>query len=290
MSLKKHESALTIEEQVNNLKSLNLIIKDEQLAKDFLNDISYFRFIKSFSIGLKPKNGNYYDNISFKQLEELYLFNAEFRQILFTQIEKVEINLRCRISNYFCLKYGVLGYKDSNNFSNRKYHTAFLNEISIEINRNKRVPFIYNFRNNYIDGDIPLYALVEIISFGTLSKLFKNMHNADKKIIALTYNVSYTYFESWIESISYIRNICAHYGRLYNAKLTKTPKLYQQYTKKHISNIRIFGVLCCIKHLVKNDIHWTNFVKKLEKLFQQYSYVDKNTMGFPADWKDILLI
>ena len=45
MSLKKHESALTIEEQVNNLKSLNLIIKDEQLAKDFLNDISYFRFI-----------------------------------------------------------------------------------------------------------------------------------------------------------------------------------------------------------------------------------------------------
>lgn len=231
MSLKKHESALTIEDQVNNLKSLNLIIKDEQLAKDFLNDISYFRFIKAFSIGLKPKNGNYYDNISFKQLKELYLFNAEFRQILFTQIEKVEINLRCRISNYFCLKYGVLGYKDSNNFSNRKYHTAFLNEISIEINRNKRVPFIYNFRNNYIDGDIPLYALVEIISFGTLSKLFKNMHNADKKIIALTYNVSYTYFESWIESISYIRNICAHYGRLYNAKLTKTPKLYQQYTK-----------------------------------------------------------
>lgn len=50
-------------------------------------------------------------------------------------------------------------------------------------------------------------------------------------MIALTYNVSYTYFESWIESISYIRNICAHYGRLYNAKLTKTPKLYQQYTK-----------------------------------------------------------
>lgn len=142
MSLKKHESALTIEDQVNNLKSLNLIIKDEQLAKDFLNDVSYFRFIKAFSIGLKPKNGNYYDNISFKQLKELYLFNAEFRQILFTQIEKVEINLRCRISNYFCLKYGVLGYKDSNNFSNRKYHTAFLNEISIEINRNKRVPSI----------------------------------------------------------------------------------------------------------------------------------------------------
>ncbi len=55
----------------------------------------------------------------------------------------------------------------------------------------KRVPFIYNFKNNYIDGDIPLYALVEIISFGTLSKLFKNMHNADKKMISTIYKKTY---------------------------------------------------------------------------------------------------
>lgn len=34
--------------------------------------------------------------------------------------------------------------------------------------------------------------------------------------------------ESWLESISYVRNICAHYGRLYNAKLSKTPMLYKE--------------------------------------------------------------
>ena len=114
--------------------------------------------------------------------KELYLFNAEFRQILFTQIEKVEINLRCRISNYFCLKYGVLGYKDSNNFSNRKYHTAFLNEISIEINRNKRVPFIYNFRNKktntYIlmESDISFFVYSFFLHPGLFSvPLSKNL-------------------------------------------------------------------------------------------------------------------
>ena len=32
---KKHESALTIEEQVNNLKSLNLIIKEWTTSKRF---------------------------------------------------------------------------------------------------------------------------------------------------------------------------------------------------------------------------------------------------------------
>lgn len=49
------------------------------------------------------------------------------------------------------------------------------------------------------------------------------MKNADKKAVATTFGIGYTYFESWIESIAYVRNICAHYGRLYNAKLSKTP-------------------------------------------------------------------
>ena len=40
--------------------------------------------------------------------------------------------------------------------------------------------------------------------------------------------------------ISYVRNICAHYGRLYNAKLSKTPMLYKEYTQAGIANNRIF--------------------------------------------------
>ena len=43
--------------------------------------------------------------------------------------------------------------------------------------------FIRNFKENYVNGDIPLYALVEILSFGMLSKFYKNMHSVDKKEI-----------------------------------------------------------------------------------------------------------
>lgn len=35
------------------------------------------------------------------------------RHLLFTQIEKVEVNLRCRVANYFSCTYGVPGYKDA---------------------------------------------------------------------------------------------------------------------------------------------------------------------------------
>lgn len=101
MCLKEHQLPLDVEEQIENLKSLGLVIEDEDSAKAFLNDVSYFRFVKAYSLGLKPKNGKYQDGTTFHMLKELYLFNSNFRQLLFPLIERVEINLRCRLANYF---------------------------------------------------------------------------------------------------------------------------------------------------------------------------------------------
>lgn len=286
--LKQHQPSMTIDEQVENLKSNGLIVEDEDYAKKILNDISYFRLIKAYSLNLKAKNGKYGDKVTFEQIVELYLFNANFRQIIFPQIEKIEINVRCRIANYFAEKYGVLGYLEADNFVNPEYHQTFLEDIEEEIRRNAKAPFVKNFHENYEGGNLPIYALVEVFSFGTLSKFYKNMKNPDKKAVAKSFGVGYTYFESWLESISYVRNICAHYGRLYNAKLSKTPILYKEYSQSGIGNNRIFGVLLCIKHLLKSDSHWKLFVQEVESLFDKYEQVDIKTMGFTENWKGLL--
>jgi len=219
---------------------------------------------------------------------ELYLFNANFCQLIFPEIEKVEINVRCRTANYVAEKYGVLGYLEKKNFVNESYHEIFLQDINDEIKKNSKAPFVRNFRENYVGGQLPIYALVEVFSFGTLSKFFKNMTNMDKKSIASTFGVGYTYFESWLESISYVRNICAHYGRIYNAKLSKTPILYKEYSSAGIGNNRIFGVLLCLKYLLKKDEHWKLFVERIELLFEKYENVSIKTMGFPDNWKALL--
>ena len=286
--LKKHQPPMTIDEQVENLKSKGLIVEDEGYAKKILNDISYFRLIKAYSLNLKPKNGYYEGKVTFEQLVELYLFNANFRQIIFPEIEKVEINVRCRIANYFAEQYGVLGYLEVANFVNPKYHKSFINDIEEEIKRNSKALFVKNFRDNYEGGELPIYALVEVFSFGTLSKFYKNMKNPDKKAVAVSFGIGYKYLESWLESVSYVRNICAHYGRLYNAKLSKTPILYKEYSEVGIGNNRIYGVLLCLKHLLKNDSHWNIFIDNIELLFEKYPNVDINTMGFPKKWKTLL--
>ena len=286
--LKQHQPPMTIDEQVENLKSIGLIVDDEEYAKKILNDISYFRLVKAYSLNLKPKNGCYDKQTTFKEIVDLYLFNANFRQIIFPEIEKVEINVRCRVANFFAEQYGVLGYLQAENFADENYHAQFLKDINEEIGRNSKAPFVRNFRENYEGGNLPIYALVEVFSFGTLSKFYKNMLNKDKKAIAKSFGVGYTYFESWLESISYVRNICAHYGRIYNAKLSKTPILYKEYTQVGIGNNRIYGVLLCLKHLLKNDVHWNLFVDKIELLFDKYQYVKISTMGFPENWRELL--
>ena len=286
--LKKHQPPMTIDEQVENLKNIGLIVDDEEYAKKILNDISYFRLIKAYSLNLKSKNGCYNKQTAFKEIVDLYLFNSNFRQLIFPEIEKVEINVRCRLANFFAEQYGVLGYLQAENFSNENYHAQFLEDIKEEVRRNSKDPFVRNFKENYEGGNLPIYALVEVFSFGTLSKFYKNMLNKDKKAIAKTFGVGYTYFESWLESISYVRNICAHYGRIYNAKLSKTPILYKEYTQVGIGNNRIYGVLLCLKYLLKDDDHWNLFVDKIELLFDKYPCVQISTMGFPENWKVLL--
>ena len=285
--LKKHQEPLDVLQQIENLKNLGLKIDDEEKAIEFLNNVSYFRLIKAF--GIKEKNSNFPEGITFDNIKGLYIFNAKLRHLLFAQLEKVEVNLRCRIANYFSCKYGIFGYKDANNFKMPEYHAKFLNDIETEINRNKKAAFVRNFQDNYDGGDLPFYALVELFSFGTLSKFFKNMKNSDKKEIAKSYGVGYTYLESWFEHLAFVRNICAHYGRLYNSNLSISPILYKQYTDLGVSSLRVFASLVCLKHLLPNDKHWNNFIVKVSLLIDDFPCVNKDYLGFPnLEWEKLL--
>ena len=66
---------------------------------------------------------------------------------------------------------------------NVKYHQEFLKDVHEEIRRNSKAPFVKNFRMNYAGGMLPIYALMEVFSFGTLSKFYKNMKNTQISII-----------------------------------------------------------------------------------------------------------
>ena len=141
---KSHQAPIDVNEQIENLISLDLEIEDKDYAKSVLNRVSYYRIVKAYSITLK-ENGKYIDGTTFENIVDLYLFDMELRHILFSLIEHIEVYLRAVITNYFSLKYGNFGYKDLSNYKKKNFQKSTIKELEKEIKRNKKSPFIHNF-------------------------------------------------------------------------------------------------------------------------------------------------
>ncbi len=244
--------------------------------------------IKAYSINLK-KNGHYKEGVSFEDVVELYNFNAEFRNILFKLLEHIEISLRACIGNYFSIKYGNFAYLDVDNFDKKEYQEKVIMRIGKEIERSSKTGFIKHFRQNYEESKIPFYAAIEVTTFGTLSMMYKNMKLDDKKTIAKEFgkSISHYQFASWIENFAFVRNECAHYGRLYDVKISKTPRLLKKHKNMGIKNNRIFITLLHLKMVTDEEIY-IKFYKELYALITLYPNVELNKMGFPDNWRELL--
>lgn len=117
-----------------------------------------------------------------------------------------------------------LGYRDKKNFINEKSHQDSLSELDMLIEKSRKGELFVEHHFQKYDGEFPIWAAIEVTSFGFLSKFYRNLSEDLKRHIAKNYyNVTYLYMESWLQTLSNVRNVCAHYGRLYNKQLTFKP-------------------------------------------------------------------
>ena len=94
----------------------------------------------------------------------------------------------------------------------------------------------------------------------------------------------------WLKCLSYVRNICAHYGRLYNRPLTSKPRLDYRSKRMGIQQDRIFAHIYTLKQLIYDQDKWKDFITRLEALISSYKeVVELKRIGFPEDWEAILM-
>ncbi len=137
----------------------------------------------------------------------------------------------------------------------------------------------------------PVWKTLEVVSFGTLSKLFENFSDKHiKKTIAREFNLpQHIYLESWIKSIAVLRNCIAHHSRIWNRKFPLKPQLPQRLNGQWVdcsqmSRAKLYAQLCCLAYL-QNHIHPGNdFKLQLKSLLKAHPNVDVAAMGFPAGW------
>ena len=289
--------ALTYDQQIDRLKNVhNLSISDDAAALEILKKVNYYR-LSAYGLGLSQKDDKekYIDGISLEHIYRLYEFDSIFRNILIHVIEQLEIQLRTQISNFLALKYGSEGYVDPAHFTEKKtkngepVHTTVMESFNKEREHQKNAPFVKHHMAKY-EGHFPVWVAVELFTFGNLSSLYSIMVLEDRKEIARLYNTEPKYLGSWILVLVEIRNICAHYSRLYNMPLKQTPHLYPEYQKYRVGTInKVFPALLAIKRMLNCDERWNAFEIQLEALIDEYSDgVRLSFMGFPKEWREVL--
>ncbi len=67
--------------------------------------------------------------------------------------------------------------------------------------------------------------LTEVMSFGTLSHMYKSMLRQDQRVVAQRYGIQASFLKSWMHHCVYVRNLCAHHSRLWDRVWAIRPQL-----------------------------------------------------------------
>ena len=285
------EKPLTFEEQIALLRQRGLGFVDVGKAQHVLSHVSYFR-MKSY---LTPLTSNkeqwiFKPDVTFETAYQLYKFDSKLRKLIAAELEKVEVSVRTQMAYLLARDYGSFWFMEKDNFTNSEKHTSLLASISAELARSDDDQ-IMRFKREYNDDMPPAWMTMEVSSFGTLSMLYNYLKPGHtKRDIAKFYGVSDSVFESWLHSIVYVRNICAHHSRLWNRALRIRPLFPRKTVKPFLSvaaiNNRVYYVLSIIQYLMQTINPPSTFSARLKQLISDFPEVNPSAMGFPKNWEE----
>ena len=282
---------LSYPDQVNLLKSRGLKWEDENKIRHLLENVGYYRLSGYWYPLLADKKKHIFKlGANFETVFNLYKFDKELRRLIVVELEKIEIAVRSKVAHLLSLTYDPFWIEDTSLFANRKKYDTTIAKINEEFCRSDE-EFIASFKSKYSNPLPPAFMILEISSFGTLSLLYNNLKPGFKKReIANYFGLSDTVFSSWLHSIVYIRNVCAHHARLWNRLMSIQPLSPRNpknswLTNPQVNNKRVYYLLSMIVYLLNTISPNHTFKQKIERLFLKYPNVDIRAMGFPLDWK-----
>jgi len=180
---------LTIQDQISFLKQQGLIIPNLESASKILQTVSFYR-LSGYTLPFKQPHHSlgprkFKENITFELIWHIYQFDKELRLLVSDAIEAIEITFRTSLVNTMSLLYGSHWYLDRELFKNQRHYASFLKGVD-QIVRDKAEVFIKHYYDQYHSPVYPpIWMLVECLSFGTCSKLFRNL-----KLVADKRNIS----------------------------------------------------------------------------------------------------
>ena len=272
---------------ITKLKSQNLTVLDEPNANIVLSKINYFRFKIYLRPFLDITTKQFRVNRTFEDAYEIYSFDEELKNILFSIISQIEINLRTKLDQYITAytnnPFWYLGNKflRSQDDFTIHYKEKYINDICKDF---KEMP--------------PFWIMSELSTFGNILAIFEAI---DKKPFALSHNknlldeLSQDFgaknlkeLNSWLKLISDVRNRVAHHSRVWDCNYREPHGIRQNLVPNlqpsQPNKIYLFFVI--LETLHQKQIVGKDIKIEIKTLLQKYPTAQRfiNSMGIPQGW------
>ncbi len=285
-----NQPQISVEDQIQLLKSEGLSFPKEGQALHLLQNISMFR-MKSYLKPFRQHNSRQFkEGATFEEAYNIYKFDAELRKMICSELEKIEVSIRTQLSLTMGNAAGIYWFENPINFRDANHHSHLLRKLSEELNRSDDdaiVAFIQNYSNPFP----PSWMTFEVSSFGTLSMMYRWLKAGQaRRQVARFYGLSDSVMESWLHTIVYVRNICAHHSRLWNRKLSINAIIPRRTQLPFITipndTKKVFYVLSIILYFLQTINPNNTFSNRFKILLSKYPQIDTSAMGFPFSWQE----
>jgi abortive infection bacteriophage resistance protein len=275
---------ITITEQIELLKSQNLIFGDESKAEQFLQHNNYYRlsgYWQKYQIDHDKGKNNFVDNTTFEQIIAIYELDVLLRNILQKGIVILEVSFRSKFAYYMAhsAPNGQLLYHEHNSYNNKiskdEKPGDLLKKINKEIERSidKSVTLPYQRVK-----DIPILISIEMLSFNTVSRMYSRWINREiNKKVSGDFKLFKDYGCS-IKVIRYmvvLRNMCAHQERIWNKRLVIDQVVDKEYLQKFgpsnkASQWRVISILMALVDDINRNQSYSQDVMNLCKQNEEF--------------------
>lgn len=289
--MKYGKPSLTYEQQADLVLSRGLAA-DRRVLIEKLRAVGYYRLCAYWHPFKRPDN-SFEPDTALETVWQRYTFDRQLRLMVMDAIERVEVALRSALVTDLTLRFGPFAHIDPRAFPGMHPddHRRLLDELRDGAQRSSEV-FVEHFKRTYDDfPDLPLWAAAEIMTFGNMFTLFRMSGKHTQMALARSYGVTGKVLFSWLLTLNYVRNLCAHHARLWNRELALKPLVpdakhdLRWHGARPVGNNRIFAGLTILHFLLRRIAPQSGWRDRLFNLFDRYSCIPLAPMGIPVDWR-----
>ena len=294
LQMEYNKIALDTPDLLAVLKQRGLQVSNDKEACEILSAISYFRLACYFRpMEIDRQTHRFRPDATLDQVLELYKFDTNLRDVVFSATRQIEVALRARINYHFSRNHTPFWFTQVDMATDGHLFVENLNGVDRELHRTKE-DFIKEHYERYDKPAFPpAWKTLETLSFGTLSKLYKNfVVKGEKKAVAEDFGLpQHEFLISWLESLTVLRNLCAHHARIWNRRYALKPRMPKTLSGHKWLTIfsfppdKIYPQLCCIAYLLNAIDPHNAFANNIQKLMIDYPSIDATALGFPKRWE-----